>query len=960
MSATAAPPVPDGRRSLEGKDSARPGMRARRRNLIRSAVEIAALLFLPPLASAGAAGTVDDAASVVTLREGWSFRVGDSPEWSQPELATGLWQPVVFPVGWSPDLGAGDFVWYRATLAVASSVVGFDDLPLAIRMSPVNSAYEIFANGERLGGVGTIGASPRESRLDYDTRGLFVVPKRFLTPGGSLVVALRVWRDPQTLATVGGPFEGVPEVGRFDYLLKREMLARVLGLVLALFFAALGVFHLELYRRTRRDRSFLWLGGLAIGLGAYTLLRTPWKSFLQLEFESAKDLEHVVAFLLIPAFIEFVWRLLEVPVSPFVRAYQWANVCVAVLASLPGLALNFRLLPVWQGAMIAALGAGAYKVSRRALEGLPEARIMLPGYIAVAAAITNDVLVDRGIYFAARLTPLGFAALLSSFAASISNRLLRSDSDLEELHRGLERRVIERTAELVAANEAKSRFLAVMSHEIRTPLNAVLGANRVLLERSLGPDERALCEGAERSGQALLSLIDDVLDFSRIESNKLDLALEAFDLEVICEEAFDITSPRAAEKGLDCAVFVDPALPSLVIGDAVRLRQILVNLLSNAVKFTSGGWVLFEVSAAENAASGTIQFRVSDSGVGIEAENLEVVFDRFRQVDSSNSRRYAGVGLGLAICRALAEQMRGSITVASRPGVGSTFELLLPLPASTAADPGLVHWAAGRSLLVTGLPQATRKCLVRSLELAGAKVKVADEERVSSPLHYDAEIEWSPPADKSGAGGSLRTPPLRLRILPVGRVDEALSPAGDEPSWSTLPMPARPSELRRRLCKAWGLESRVGGRPRSASSQVRDLSRMLLRVLVADDDEMGRRVTCAMLQNIGVASEVAVDGVEALQKIGASSFDLAFLDLQMPGLDGLEVARRAKESLGAACPWLVALSANVVASDRQACIAAGMERFVAKPVRPESLLAVVRELEEFRRSGVAVQREPAP
>ena len=918
------------------------------------------LLAVLPLSAAGAGdsarlGDHGDSGDAVLLKDDWSFRIGDDARWSDPSLDEVDWRPVSFPVGWSPSLGEGEFVWYRAAVWLPDRLMRTADLPLAIRIGPVNSAYQVFVGGELLGGVGTIDADPGKSRLDYDSHGLFVVPARLLLQGGRLVVALRVWRDPQTLATVGGPFEGTPEVGRFDVLLHREMDTRVLALVLCLFFAVLGLFHLELFRRIRRDKSFLWLGGLAIGLSMYTLLRSPWKSFLHLDFESAKDLEHVIAFLLIPAFIQFSWQLLGERISPVVRAYQWANAGAAALAALPGLRLNFRLLPIWQAAMLVALCGGAFKVVRRAVDGHSEARIMLPGYIAVATAIANDVLVDRGLYNFARLTPIGFAVLLASFAASVANHLLRSDQEREELNRGLQR-ASQRTAELAASSEAKSRFLAVMSHEIRTPLNAVLGTNKLLLERPLGPEERALCEGAERSGQALMALIDDVLDFSRIESDHLEFSKEPFGVEAICEEAFDITSPRAAEKGLDFALLLEPALPTRVVGDAVRLRQILVNLMSNAVKFTTTGWIFVEVARSSRASADGISFRITDTGVGIEAENLELIFDRFRQVDSSNSRKYAGVGLGLAICKSLAERMGGAVRVSSRPAEGSTFELWLPLPAAGDEVSGTSPWAAGRTVRVFGLPQATHRCVSRLLEAAGATL-VGDS--AGDPVldrRIDAEIEGV--SEDSGDGSRTArsdAPPAAVRsklILSYAATLGAKS-ASEETRLGTteLGIPIRPSQLRQRLMEIWGVVSHPGERARSESSREHSVARALLRVLVADDDEIGRKISCAMLRNLGIVAELAVDGVEALRRIEAEPYDLVFLDLQMPGLDGIEVARRARASLGIRCPRLVALTANVVRKDREECVAVGIVRFVTKPILPENLLAVVREFELERTSG---------
>jgi CheY-like chemotaxis protein/anti-sigma regulatory factor (Ser/Thr protein kinase) len=416
---------------------------------------------------------------------------------------------------------------------------------------------------------------------------------------------------------------------------------------------------------------------------------------------------------------------------------------------------------------------------------------------------------------------------------------------------------------------------------------------------------------------------------------------------------------RAAEKRIDFALVLDRDLPVSVVGDALRLRQVLVNLIGNAVKFTERGWVLVEVHPESAPGSSSVRFRVSDTGPGIAADQIELVFERFRQIDSSFSRRFPGAGLGLAICKALVHHMGGSLSAESRLGVGSKFEVTLPLPASAGDRPVPRPWALGRKVRLRCLPEATLRSVTQLLEGAGAAVVEGADPGAAMTGRVDLEIAG--PADPSAGAETGDIGPAtgtacarRLELVHSLKAED--DPAGSAEAVDRLALPLRPSVLRQYLCELWQVPDRNRGRIRTHDSRAHDMGRLPLRVLVADDDEMGRKITCAMLANMSVRPIAVGDGAEALRAIETSSFDLVFLDLQMPLLDGVEVARRARQLLGEACPRLVALSANVTKADRERCAHVGIRRFVAKPVRPEALLEVLRALELERRGDTA----PAP
>jgi PAS domain S-box-containing protein len=501
------------------------------------------------------------------------------------------------------------------------------------------------------------------------------------------------------------------------------------------------------------------------------------------------------------------------------------------------------------------------------------------------------------------------------------------------------------------ANRAKSRFLATVSHEVRTPLNGILGMTDLLLDTPLTPEQATYAKTVRLSGEMLLSLIEEILDFSRIEAGRIDIAARPFSLTALAEGVVELLAPRAQAKKLEIACYVDDALPQQVIGDAARLRQVLLNLAGNAIKFTETGGVALVVEPGLWPSE--ISFKVRDTGLGIAPEQQARIFEEFERGPSAGDR--GGTGLGLAISKRIVERMGGCIGVESAPGAGALFEFTLPLAAADGSEtPFAAPDLAGRAALIIASPGIEAALIARRLTCWGAQASVVPEATVAATLLPERAWDIVIVDHVLGRDGLAQLAPA---LHDVARRIILIAPAarGELEEWRAagfadyLIKPVRAASLAARLS-----QHEAGPDLFTASDSKRrpETGAPGLSILVAEDNEINALLARALLVKLGHRPTIATDGQMALDaylaaRSAGEPFDLILMDVRMPELDGLQAARRirAAEAGSAAKPTpIVALTANAFAEDREACLAAGMDSFLTKPLDRERLSAALATL----------------
>ena len=844
-----------------------------------------------------------------------------------------------FPALWNDikrngmSLPSNGYATYRLTILTDST------LPvLALEVPDFYTSYRMWINGMPYSENGIVGTSEETTKPYW-----LPVTKPFSANGSKIEIVLQI---ANFYHSKGGASNNIL-LGTADSLTKKRETRFALDLLLAGSLIMGGLFFLGLFLFGQKEKYVLFFSIFCLvytyrvlGYGLYTI----HNFFPYLNIELSIHLEYLALFLSTAIFSEFVYELYPKESSKaLIRFLQ--TIClilITITVVFPAKVFTQTLTPFFFLLVVYLFYAG-YIFVVAAIHKRDGAIYAVLSLAMIMVAIFLKIL---GYYRIVGESPLFlFIGYLGFF---FFQSLILSYRFAQSFKRS--------TKEAKAGAKAKSKFLATVSHEIRTPMNGVIGMTGLLLDTKLTKKQREYVESIRISGENLLTIINDILDFSRLESRKLTLQLEAFDLTKCVEDVLVLLSSSANAKNLELMYYKEPDVPDIIISDPIRLRQILVNLINNAIKFTESGEIVVTVEIRHQLnANCELQFEIKDTGIGIPANKIERVFKSFSQVDSSANRKYSGTGLGLAISKMLVKTMGGKIWVESEEGKGSTFYFTIKaeigeLPELETTGISKERLQGKRALIVDD-NDTNLKILQTQLKNWGISTTIVNQPQKAEmilqeqPTDFDfAIIDMQMPQINGRELSSRIRKTHSAEKLPIIILSSSNYSSGSDTNSQHISAYLSKPVLQSQLFNViHGTLYKGEAEPELPDSENNNAApekfshRTDLKILVAEDNAINQKVALKYLERLGIRADIATNGREVLKALNTKHYNLLLMDIQMPEMDGFETTKVILENYHDHKPVIIAMTANAMKADREKCLAAGMDGYMAKPVRLKKL-----------------------
>lgn len=821
------------------------------------------------------------------------------------------------------------FATYRLNLRVAR-----DHPPLAIKLGEMYTAYELYLNGKKVASNGEVGRTKETTTPFWLGKVIEVEPN----PAGRVTIVLQI----ANFSHSKGGYKKEAILGHRDYLQRRQTLEFSFAYFLAGCLLMGGLFFLGLHFFGRHDKAILYFSLFCIAysyrmVGAqiypiHIVLDWPWLVTLRLEY--------TMMFISVIFFSEYTRQLYPEEMTDWIiNILIGINIIFAFISTFLPPHIFTQLVVPFSSIIPVFILYATWVYYKAVRNSRPGARLALLSTGVVFLVILYTILayfefLDTNIYInlSGYLIFFFLQSLILSYRFAYSLKMARDRA--------------------LVASEAKSQFLSTMSHEIRTPLNAVIGLSGLLNQTNLTDEQAEYARTIRLSGENLLSIINNILDYSKIESGKLDLEINEVNLRSLVEDVLDLLAPLSSEKDLELIYVISDHVPEIVETDAARLQQILVNLIGNAIKFTSEGEVVLYVRQNRSSRNtGNIQFEVNDTGVGIPREQMGKLFKSFSQLDASTTRKYGGTGLGLAISKKLVHALGGTIWVESEVDVGTSFYFTIEASVLAKGKNGIARkdTLKNKSVFILDDNETNLTILQQTLNEAGLIVSA-----YSDPLEVIRELDdlyrfdlgildmQMPHMDGHAVAQKIRQKWSR-KALPLVLLSSILKI--DENGSGELFNTKLTKPVRKRLMIEQ-LESIFTGKPVRTEGKEKPepvLAKENIKVLLAEDNLINQRVATKLLENIGFTIDIAQNGQEAINMAKQIPYDLIFMDMNMPVMDGLEATRKLRqlELSSPKKPIIIAMTANAMKEDKDRCLEAGMDDFISKPVTLDSARALI-------------------